>query len=842
MKLKRILSLFLAALTALSVFTACGEEEPVREKRTNVYKGESLSLPEGLNYVNQMACANGNAYITYYKEYTITYNEKGEEVERRLGYYWQAYEDVVVEEEVVMPYYAMSSKSITLPSVGGSSEEDYQGDVLPEGWYYGYENIQHIATIPLDGSPITEVPVAVSQEEYGYVSNIYFGANGSFIANTSLWTYDEEVQMSVGKYYIILLDPATGAVQSSHLLNDVFEAAKLDPQMTYVNSIEPAPDGTYYVSTETQVLHLDGDFNLINMTEIENGWINRIALVGSRPLVCYYTDTSGLACKFIDDGTLTDVEASGLKNIFENYYNVIGSGENKIYYQQSDGVWEYDITTDTQKEILNYINSDIDSTNNVRMIALEDGRILMSSTDYYSTEYATTMEILSPVPNEELQEEIIVRLGTLYSDYNVTRAVIRYNKQNTGIRIAVVNYDRYNSAENDWQGAVQQMNNDIVTGNLPDLISLNSNLPVASYFNKGVFADLNQFIDDEEIGLNRDEYEKSVLDANSVDGKLYSMILTFNMRTIFAKEKWVGNEPGWTFDEMMQVVSAMPEGMKAFFDQGRDGIVSTLLYTSLSSFVDWETGTTQFESQGFIDFIKYLSTCSQYGFYEEYYQSMGDQYVYDEEKEREMGEIYAMRFYNDYALFNSVHIGSFTDLIYQYNQFASKDITPIGYPTTTEGANGTVIVPSLELAISASSRAKKEAWEIVKFLMEDENINQGTYQFYISKKANEANAAAAADNYYYYETPESEYEWYLSSGYSQEYVDFLKNSQHPFDQAAVDMTMELLRGAGDIQRQDTELTNIIMEELSVYFAGTRSAEETARIIASRARIYISENS
>jgi len=36
--------------------------------------------------------------------------------------------------------------------------------------------------------------------------------------------------------------------------------------------------------------------------------------------------------------------------------------------------------------------------------------------------------------------------------------------------------------------------------------------------------------------------------------------------------------------------------------------------------------------------------------------------------------------------------------------------------------------------------------------------------------------------------------------------------------------------------------NIINEELSVFFGGARSAAETAKIIDSRARIYISENS
>jgi len=287
----------------------------------------------------------------------------------------------------------------------------------------------------------------------------------------------------------------------------------------------------------------------------------------------------------------------------------------------------------------------------------------------------------------------------------------------------------------------------------------------------------------------------------------------------------------------------MPEGMRAFFDMGRDAIVTTLFDVSLNSFVDWETGKTQFESQGFIDLIKYLATCPQYGYWEEYYQSMGDgEYVYDEEKEREMQEGYSLRFYNDKALFNVASIGYFTDFLYQRNEFASKDITAIGYPTTKEGSNGVIIVPSMEIAISASSRAKKEAWEILKFFMNDEQVNSATYRFSINKARNEANAANASENYYYYEPAEDEFDWYRDYGYSEDYITYMKNSRQPFDQSTVDYTWELLENAGEIQRTDKELVEIIKEELSVFFAGTRSAEETARIIASRANIYISENS
>ena len=70
----------------------------------------------------------------------------------------------------------------------------------------------------------------------------------------------------------------------------------------------------------------------------------------------------------------------------------------------------------------------------------------------------------------------------------------------------------------------------------------------------------------------------------------------------------------------------------------------------------------------------------------------------------------------------------------------------------------------------------------------------------------------------------------------------MKNSHQPYDQAAADYVMNLINGATEVQRTDKDLVEIITEEMSVFFSGTRSAEETAKIIASRANIYIAENS
>lgn len=887
---KRIVSAALAgimALSSLSVLSSCNKDvEPIKEKRTNVYSGVEIKLPEGINYINRITYANNTVYATYYKEYTITYNELGEEVERREGYFYEDYEMGVDEDMIVepVPYVEAPVEEVvereTIPETEAAEEiidadgdgiadatveiqsvnvpvaataimvetavesaiepgSDNTGEKLPEGWWFGYENVQCICAIPIDGGEYREIPLEVD-EKYGYLNNINITADGNIMATTSQWEYDEELGMSTSKFYILIFDMETGETISANLLNDAFTEAGIDLSNTWINSVTAAPDGRLYISTERDIIALDSNLAYQSINTIDDGWINQVLMLGNKPVVVYYSN--GYVCKYIENGEFVDMESETLKSVFDNYWGIIGATEDKIYYQMSSGIYVYDFATDTTTETLNFINSDIDSNNTGNMIVLEDGRIIMASTDWSSEQSQTTLQILSKVPDEQLEEEIIVRVGCTYTDYYLTKAIIRYNKQNTGVRIAVVSYDQYNNEDNNWNGAVQQLNNDIITGKMPDIIYLNTSLPVESYFQKGIFADLNPYIDDPEKGLNRDDYLANVLEANSVDGKLYSMILSFRLQTLVAKSEFVGTEPGWTFEEMMACISSMPEGMLAFFDMGRDDIVNNFFSYAMGSFVDWETGTTKFESQGFIDLIKYLATCPEKGLWDEYYESMGDEYVYDEEKEREIQEKYSLRFYSNYGLFSNAYISNYTAMLNQRNNFASTDITAIGYPTENENSNGAIICPNMEFAISATSRAKDEAWEIIKFFMTDEEINSNTYNFSINKKINEENYKTAEDNYYYYDNSDDDFEWEREYGYSEEYINYLKQSNQKYDQAAVDEVKSIVEGAGEVQRTDTDLVEIINEELSTFFAGTRSAEETARIIASRASIYISENS
>ena len=59
--------------------------------------------------------------------------------------------------------------------------------------------------------------------------------------------------------------------------------------------------------------------------------------------------------------------------------------------------------------------------------------------------------------------------------------------------------------------------------------------------------------------------------------------------------------------------------------------------------------------------------------------------------------------------------------------------------------------------------------------------------------------------------------------------------------ADIDRINELVTSVSRLSRSDSTVGDIVKEEASAYFAGNKTAEETARLIESRVNIYLSES-
>ena len=75
-------------------------------------------------------------------------------------------------------------------------------------------------------------------------------------------------------------------------------------------------------------------------------------------------------------------------------------------------------------------------------------------------------------------------MGMVYTDYEIRSKVIAFNKASDKYRIRMIEYYEYNN-EADWNAGQKMFNNDIITSNAPDIIVINSGMPVDSFMDKG---------------------------------------------------------------------------------------------------------------------------------------------------------------------------------------------------------------------------------------------------------------------------------------------------------------------------------------------------------------------
>jgi hypothetical protein len=803
---KKIVSVLLAVVTAAGSLASCAKltkkNEPVKEKRTNVYAAEEIGLPEDVSYVGSLMVGDGVAYLTYDAEYTAVYNDMGEVVEKTPGYNWE--------------------------------ENDKRQNDLPEGWWIGYDSQQMLLKVNLDTKETSAAPFSYDEEAYGYAYGFVAGPNGTLMTRSQKWNWNEETGESTNESYLLTIDPATSAVTSSIDLTEPLKKAGMDPENSYINQFLATGDAIY-LTTDSDVLVLDTDGNYKSKLplNLNDGWIQGLWQAGDRLVMSVYS-AGRQSVKLLENGQITDLASDALKAAGSN--SPMAADAENLYYSSSTGISAYNFASDTYGEVLNWINSDI--ANNGTITFLPDGRAVMASSEWTGERNVSSLSILTRVPDEELQEEIILRLGCVYVDYSLRSAVIRYNKQNTGVRVTMVDYSSYNNEDNEWNGAVTQFNNDIATGKVPDIVLLNAQMPVESYLRKNTFVDLTAYIDDEEKGISRSKYLTNVWDASMTNGKQNSLIYTFSLNTMLAKSEIVGTEPGWTFDDMMKAIHSLPDGARAFYEYSRDNIIDNFFQYSMDSFINWETGETYFDTPGFIDFVKYLKTCPEKSYWDERY---GDNNEYDAERDRAFEEEYSLRYKNNMALFQLGWFSDFTAYLNVRNEMGTKDVTAIGYPRQGEG-NGCVIVPNIELAIATKSQAKDQAWEVLKYLLTDDTLMNQGWGFSVSRSAMDALYGKAQDNYGDYMPSDEDFDWMREEGYSDDYIEFQKNARQPYDQAGVDYVKTLTETASSVARTDPDLVDIVKEELSAVFAGSKDAEVAAKQIASRVGIYVSEHS
>ena len=296
-----------------------------------------------------------------------------------------------------------------------------------------------------------------------------------------------------------------------------------------------------------------------------------------------------------------------------------------------------------------------------------------------------------------------------------------FNKNHEDVQIELRDYSDENG--------VQRLMVELSAGMVPDIMELHrTSKPGANYLNaegycfawstadidypleeywmpyrqlaqKGYLADLWPFIEGDP-DLGREGVLEVPLKSAEVNGGLYMVFERARIISLTGAERIVGDRYGWTFAELMDCFSTMPDDSTILrYTVSRSEVFNKLLRFSLGEYVDWEKGECSFDSEEYRNMVEFLK-----GFSEE---------IEEDPSEEVMREEFLRRFKGGRQMLDGVVIGCLPDLSQNDSIWGERTAFP-GYPTA-DGASGSFFEPcGSNLAMAANCSNKDAAWEFMR--------------------------------------------------------------------------------------------------------------------------------
>ncbi len=813
------------ALPALSLSSCNQKNEPVKTKATNVYRYETLY------------------------ESSINYST-----------------GAIAGREEIHQLYGVGDSII----IGGY--------VYDENW-----NVEEFfRMLDPETGDMTDIAIPKLDQEAGeYRNHTTFADDGSvwYVVNSGV--YDEETQMYTENATLCHADQ-NGTLLASADLYALLGVTDRANQYLYLNQMAIVGD-TLYISVEgSGVYAVSADLTAVTPIPIKNMAYASCMLPSEDDLlICYYTENEYKQVTVSYD-TETEMLSEPLQISSQaayNLHNAMASDTYDFVYKTNIGIYGYDIVTDTETELLNWINSDINASRLNSSYIAPDGTVFTLMNEYESEVTTTTINRLTRIPDEEIKEKYILTFGIIGAGYNLIDSVIKFNRASEDYRITIKDYSGYNSEENEWKGAITQFNNDITTGKIPDIIQISSEMPYQNYASKGLFADLYPLLDADPNFDRADLYE-NVLDALSVGGKLYQIIPNFRISTLIGKSAIVGADDGWTMDDLLAAMNALPEGVTDPFggEMTRVDFLTNVCTIARDQFINKDTGTCSFDSEEFIKILKFAAQLPEKTIWETInWDETGDDFYLERD----------FMYRADQALLLQWQLNNYTDFWEIRGGRFGEDVSLVGYPNANE--QGSSIIPGTAFAISSQSPCKEGAWAfIADYISKDkDNDPDSMYNFSIFRSVNAGMAAYARayhDDYWYekqnggeggddviVEMPavpagksfiggvvddapidmngdgviDENDGVYDENGEKKRTWSYWCGGQ-TFDlgmmpEEATARVDSFIEGLTQVYQHDNAMMDIILEEASAFFAGQKTAEEVAKLIQNRVFIYVNES-
>lgn len=404
-------------------------------------------------------------------------------------------------------------------------------------------------------------------------------------------------------------------------------------------------------------------------------------------------------------------------------------------------------------------------------------------------------------------------LGAIYVSDNLKKEVAAFNKEDKEYQIEIKDY----SDNSNVVDPVTMLNTDILSGNAPDLIGL-MQLPPEQYAGKGILEDLTLYFE-QDGDVSEEDLLDSLVNAMKIDGKLYYLVSSFEVKTLIAGKKTVDNNKDWNYQKMKQILDTMDDDMRAIpYDSKNDRFLNLMYFGGgYSEFVDWKEGSCNFDCQEFKDM---LAICND---------GNDDTAAAEIASAEEAAQLSAM-LKNGKILFVPGRITP--DQILANRKMLGQDITCLSsYFSFTDTSD--------ELGIYADSAVKEGAWRFLKRLVSRKYQGENLLRFWDMPSRKDCiedyvRTMTATEGY------TDEFGNAVAPLSSVECSDGNVVKVSPLGKEDEELFLQLLNNISQITGYEQQIFTILSEEVSHYFSGDKDLDETASVIQNRVANYMNE--
>ena len=547
-----------------------------------------------------------------------------------------------------------------------------------------------------------------------------------------------------------------------------------------VQSVKITGGKIYLQVNQTELLILDSQGQLTGSGRLPAEGLS-LALSEDGTLYAAGEEAEGLTLYRLDGetGKFTRAFTCPTGSLFD------GGDGSYLLLLTDDGIYSLDAQGTTSPKVIwseCYLNP-----GSIYKVKAEGGEFLCLGSD--------SCYLLRPAEPAELQPKTELLIACMDPN-GMDMLAARFNAHSDEYYVRVVDYTRdMEASEEEIQ---LRLNTELISGKAPDMFCFFSGwISPNIYAGKGLLVDMKPLIEADKDLSPEDIVLAKALDYN--DG-IYVMGESYYVYTMAARESDFGQRYGWTLEEYRQIDAGLREDQMCIYNLTRESFINSIIARYVRYAVDWTSGDCSFDSP---EFIELLRTAQEL---RETPEDINDMVFGPGEPKVAAGEQTTVAVFATYV-----------SSLAESEQRAGCPLSFIGWPTP-DGSCGSDASLNTQLAICSLSQHQEGCWEFIKYMLMNANTDRGIMPGY----------------------PLLMYRPALEESIAKAMAD--EEARVKMTRADADKLLDFLDAIENLNEYDSAIMDIIKSECQAMFAGDKTPEETAKLIQSRASLYVAEQS